>query len=207
MTDTAKLDAVMTRCPVIPVLVVNDVAQARPLAEALVAGGLSTLEVTLRTPCALEVIEEMSKVDGAFVGAGTVLNPKDLERSVKAGSRFIVSPGLTAPLTDAARDHDVPFLPGVANAGDIMRGLDLGLTRFKFFPAVTNGGMPALKSLASVFGNVRFCPTGGITEASAPEWLSLPSVSCVGGSWITAGEFDAKTVTQRATAAALLRQS
>ncbi|MFT8768521.1 MAG: bifunctional 4-hydroxy-2-oxoglutarate aldolase/2-dehydro-3-deoxy-phosphogluconate aldolase [Gluconobacter cerinus] len=207
MTDTAKLDAVMTRCPVIPVLVVNDVAQARPLAEALVAGGLTTLEVTLRTPCALEVIEEMSKVEGAFVGAGTVLNPTDLERAVKAGSRFIVSPGLTASLADAARDHDMPFLPGVANAGDIMRGLDLGLTRFKFFPAVTNGGIPALKSLASVFGNVRFCPTGGITEGSAPDWLALPSVSCVGGSWITAGEFDAKTVTQRATAAALLRQS
>ncbi|MFT8802926.1 MAG: 2-dehydro-3-deoxyphosphogluconate aldolase, partial [Gluconobacter cerinus] len=135
------------------------------------------------------------------------LNPTDLERAVKAGSRFIESPGLTAPLADAARAHDMPFLPGVANAGDIMRGLDLGLTRFKFFPAVTNGGIPALKSLASVFGNVRFCPTGGITEGSAPDWLALPSVSCVGGSWITAGEFDAKTVTQRATAAALLRQS
>ena len=201
------IETIMRTSPVIPVLVVNDIAQARPLAEALVAGGLTTLEVTLRTPCALEVIEEMSKVDGAFVGAGTVLNPTDLERAVKAGSRFIVSPGLTAPLADAARDHDMPFLPGVANAGDIMRGLDLGLTRFKFFPAVTNGGIPALKSLASVFGNVRFCPTGGITEGSAPDWLALPSVSCVGGSWITAGEFDAKTVTQRATAAALLRQS
>ena len=206
MIDTAKLDAVMSRCPVMPVLVVNDVAQARPMAEALVAGGLSTLEVTLRTPCALEVIEEMSKVPGALVGAGTVLNPSDMDRAVKAGARFIVSPGLTEALVKASIAHDVPFLPGVANAGDIMRGLDLGLSRFKFFPAVTNGGIPALKSLASVFGsNVRFCPTGGITEESAPEWLALPTVSCVGGSWVTAGAFDADNIRQRATAAALLK--
>ena len=204
MIDTAKLDAVMNRCPVMPVLVVNDVAQARPMAEALVAGGLSTLEVTLRTPCALEVIEEMSKVPGALVGAGTVLNPSDMDRAVKAGARFIVSPGLTEALAKASVEHDVPFLPGVANAGDIMRGLDLGLSRFKFFPAVTNGGIPALKSLASVFGsNNRFCPTGGITEESAPDWLALPSVACVGGSWVTAGTFDADKVRQRATAAAL----
>ncbi|GBR55032.1 bifunctional 4-hydroxy-2-oxoglutarate aldolase/2-dehydro-3-deoxy-phosphogluconate aldolase [Gluconobacter sphaericus] len=204
MIDTAKLDAVMNRCPVMPVLVVNDVAQARPMAEALVAGGLSTLEVTLRTPCALEVIEEMSKVPGALVGAGTVLNPSDMDRAVKAGARFIVSPGLTEALAKASVEHDVPFLPGVANAGDIMRGLDLGLSRFKFFPAVTNGGIPALKSLASVFGsNIRFCPTGGITEESAPDWLALPSVACVGGSWVTAGTFDADKVRQRATAAAL----
>ena len=206
MIDTAKLDAVMSRCPVMPVLVVNDVALARPMAEALVAGGLSTLEVTLRTPCALEVIQEMSKVPGALVGAGTVLNPSDMDRAVKAGARFIVSPGLTEALAKASVEHDVPFLPGVANAGDIMRGLDLGLSRFKFFPAVTNGGIPALKSLASVFGsNVRFCPTGGITEESAPDWLALPSVACVGGSWVTAGTFDADKVRQRATAAALLK--
>ncbi|MBS1091540.1 bifunctional 4-hydroxy-2-oxoglutarate aldolase/2-dehydro-3-deoxy-phosphogluconate aldolase [Gluconobacter sp. Dm-74] len=206
MIDTAKLDAVISRCPVMPVLVVNDVAQARPMAEALVAGGLSTLEVTLRTPCALEVIEEMSKVPGALVGAGTVLNPSDMDRAVKAGARFIVSPGMTEALVKASVEHDVPFLPGVANAGDIMRGLDLGLSRFKFFPAVTNGGIPALKSLASVFGsNVRFCPTGGITEESAPDWLALPTVSCVGGSWVTAGAFDADKIRQRATAAALLK--
>ncbi|GBR47219.1 bifunctional 4-hydroxy-2-oxoglutarate aldolase/2-dehydro-3-deoxy-phosphogluconate aldolase [Gluconobacter roseus] len=206
MIDTAKLDAVMSRCPVMPVLVVNDVALARPMAEALVAGGLSTLEVTLRTPCALEVIQEMSKVPGALVGAGTVLNPSDMDRAVKAGARFIVSPGLTEALAKASVEHDVPFLPGVANAGDIMRGLDLGLSRFKFFPAVTNGGIPALKSLASVFGsNVRFCSTGGITEESAPDWLALPSVACVGGSWVTAGTFDADKVRQRATAAALLK--
>lgn len=206
MIDTAKLDAVMSRCPVMPVLVVNDVALARPMAEALVAGGLSTLEVTLRTPCALEVIEEMSKVPGALVGAGTVLNPSDMERAVNAGARFIVSPGLTEALAKASVEHDVPFLPGVANAGDIMRGLDLGLSRFKFFPAVTNGGIPALKSLASVFGrSVRFCPTGGITEESASDWLALSSVACVGGSWVTAGTFDADKVRQRATTAALLK--
>ncbi|GBR43254.1 MULTISPECIES: bifunctional 4-hydroxy-2-oxoglutarate aldolase/2-dehydro-3-deoxy-phosphogluconate aldolase [Neokomagataea] len=207
MSDTAKLDAVMTRSTVIPVLVVKDVAQARPLAEALVAGGLTTLEVTLRTPCALEVIAEMSKVEGALVGAGTVLNPKDLEASVKAGAEFIVSPGLTESLAKSAVEHDVPFLPGVANAGDIMRGLDLGLTRFKFFPAVTNGGLPAIKGLSSVFGAVRFCPTGGITEATAQEWLSLPSVSCVGGSWLTAGEFDAAEVTRRAKVASAFKAS
>lgn len=162
--------------------------------------------MTLRTPCALEVIAEMAKVPGALVGAGTVLNPNDMDRAVNAGAQFIVSPGLTEALVGRALELDVPFLPGVANAGDIMRGLDLGLTRFKFFPAVTNGGIPALKSLASVFGSaIRFCPTGGITEDTAPEWLALSSVACVGGSWVTAGAFDAEQVQQRAKAASALK--
>ncbi|QDH17349.1 bifunctional 4-hydroxy-2-oxoglutarate aldolase/2-dehydro-3-deoxy-phosphogluconate aldolase [Swingsia samuiensis] len=207
MSDTAKIDAVMTRSPVLPVIVVKDVAHARPLAEALVAGGLTTLEVTLRTPCALEAISEMSKVKGALVGAGTVLNPDDLKNAVQAGAQFIVSPGLTAPLADAAQKHDIPFLPGIANAGDIMRGLDMGLKRFKFFPAMNNGGIPALKSLSSVFGGIRFCPTGGITEDTAAEWLALPSVSCIGGSWITAGDFDPEKIKERAAAAARLKAS
>ncbi|AQS88697.1 2-dehydro-3-deoxyphosphogluconate aldolase [Neoasaia chiangmaiensis NBRC 101099] len=202
--DTTRVDAVMTRCPVIPVLVVNDAALARPMAEALVAGGLTTLEVTLRTPCALDVIREMSKVEGALVGAGTVLNADDLARSVEAGARFIVSPGLTEGVAQAAVRHDVPLLPGIANAGDIMRGLDLGLTRFKFFPATVNGGLPALKALAAVFGQVRFCPTGGITEETAPEWLAHPAVACVGGSWLTSGAFDAGAIERRATVAATL---
>ncbi|WP_261390466.1 bifunctional 4-hydroxy-2-oxoglutarate aldolase/2-dehydro-3-deoxy-phosphogluconate aldolase [Asaia lannensis] len=194
----------MTRCPVIPVLVIQDLSLARPIAQALVAGGLTTLEVTLRTDCAIEAIKEMSKVEGAHVGAGTVLNGDDLARAVDAGSQFIVSPGLTQEVATAAQRHDVPLLPGVANAGDIMRGLDLGLSRFKFFPAMANGGLPALKALAAVFGKVRFCPTGGIAEGNAAEWLAHPAVSCVGGSWLTAGNFDADAVESRARQAAAL---
>jgi 2-dehydro-3-deoxyphosphogluconate aldolase/(4S)-4-hydroxy-2-oxoglutarate aldolase len=203
MTEIAEL---MRTAPVIPVLVVDDVAHARPLAEALVAGGLPLLEVTLRTPAALEVIAEMAKVPGAIVGAGTVLNPADLAASIAAGAKFIVSPGLTEPLGRAAIAARVPFLPGVTNAGDIMRGLDMGLSRFKFFPAVPSGGLPVLSALAAVFGQVRFCPTGGISEATAPEWLAKPFIECVGGSWLAArGETDWAAITARAKAAASLR--
>ena len=203
MTEIADL---MRTAPVIPVLVVDDVAHARPLAEALVAGGLPLLEVTLRTPAALEVIAEMAKVPGAIVGAGTVLNPADLAASIEAGAKFIVSPGLTEPLGSAAIAARVPFLPGVTNAGDIMRGLDMGLTRFKFFPAVPSGGLPVLSALAAVFGQVRFCPTGGISAATAPEWLAKPFIECVGGSWLAArGETDWAAITARAKAAAALR--
>ncbi len=180
------IDALMRLSPVIPVLVIDDPAKAQPLARALVARGHPVLEVTLRTAAALEVIAEMAKVDGAIVGAGTVLNPRDLDASLKAGARFIVSPGLTEPLARAAIASGVPFLPGVANAGDIMRGLDLGLDRFKFFPAVAAGGIPALKALAAPFAQCRFCPTGGLTEATAPDWLALDTVLCVGGSWVAA---------------------
>jgi 2-dehydro-3-deoxyphosphogluconate aldolase/(4S)-4-hydroxy-2-oxoglutarate aldolase len=178
------VEAIMTLAPVIPVLVIDDVAHARPIAEALVAGGLRALEVTLRTPVALEAIREMAKVEGAVVGAGTVLNERDLEASLQAGARFIVSPGLTRPLSKAALASRIPFLPGVATASDIMRGLDIGLSRFKFFPAVAAGGIPALKALASPFPQCRFCPTGGITQATAPDWLALDAVLCVGGSWL-----------------------
>ena len=175
---------VMRLSPVIPVLVIHDVAHALPIAQALVAGGIRTLEVTLRTPAALEAIAEMRKVPGAVVGAGTVLNAKDLAASLKAGASFIVSPGLTAPLALAVAEAGVPFLPGVATAGDIMRGLDLGLSHFKFFPAEAAGGVQALKSLAAPFYQARFCPTGGITRDAAAGWLSLESVLCVGGSWL-----------------------
>lgn len=203
MTDIATL---MRAAPVIPVLVVDDAAHARPLAEALVAGGLPLLEVTLRTPAALEVIAEMARVPGAIVGAGTVLGPADLAAAMAAGAQFIVSPGLTEPLARAAIDARVPFLPGITNAGDIMRGLDLGLNRFKFFPAVASGGLPVLSALAAVFGQVKFCPTGGITEASAPDWLAKAFIECVGGSWLAArGETDWATITTRAAAAAKLR--
>lgn len=199
------IDDIMGLAPVIPVLVVDDVAHARPLAEALVAGGLPVLEVTLRTPAALDVIREMAGVPGAVVGAGTVLSPQDLALAKAAGARFIVSPGLTPTLGAAARTAGVPFLPGVATASDIIRALEQGFTRLKFFPATSNGGLPALKAMASVFGAVRFCPTGGITEATAPDWLAEPAVACVGGSWIAKrGESDWAAITARARAASAL---
>lgn len=178
------IDAIMRTAPVIPVLVIDDVAHARPIAEALVAGGLRVLEVTLRTDAALEAIQEMKGVPGAIVGAGTVCNEAQLRASLCAGAEFIVSPGLTERLGQAALESETPYLPGVAAAGDIMRGLDLGFMRFKFFPAEANGGLPALKAIAAPFAGVRFCPTGGITLASAPHWLDHPSVLCVGGSWV-----------------------
>jgi 2-dehydro-3-deoxyphosphogluconate aldolase / (4S)-4-hydroxy-2-oxoglutarate aldolase len=200
------IDTIMRTAPVIPVLVIDSVADAQPIAEALVRGGLTVLEVTLRTAAALEVIAEMARVPGAIVGAGTVLNPTDLDASIKAGAQFIVSPGLTEPLGKAAIASGVPFLPGTANAGDIMRGLDMGLDRFKFFPAMAAGGLPALKALAAVFGSVRFCPTGGITEATAPDWLAEPAVLCVGGSWIVPkGPLDLAAIEANARAASALR--
>lgn len=200
------IETIMRTSPVIPVLVIDDVAHAVPIAEAMVAGGLRVLEVTLRTPAALDVIRAMATVPGAIVGAGTVLNEADLRASIEAGSRFIVSPGLTEPLGKAAIASGVPFLPGIANAGDIMRGLDMGLRHFKFFPAVASGGVAALKALAAPFHQCRFCPTGGITAASAPEWLAMEPVLCVGGSWIVGkGAPDRAALTAMATAAALLR--
>jgi 2-dehydro-3-deoxyphosphogluconate aldolase/(4S)-4-hydroxy-2-oxoglutarate aldolase len=179
-----NIDQIMRTAPVIPVLVIEDAAYARPIAEALVRGGLPVLEVTLRTAAALDVIREMAQVEGAIVGAGTVLNEADLRASLDAGSRFIVSPGLTEPLGKAAVASRIPFLPGTANASDIMRGMDLGLNRFKFFPAEASGGLKALKALAAPFGDIRFCPTGGISQATAPDWLVEDAVLCVGGSWL-----------------------
>jgi 2-dehydro-3-deoxyphosphogluconate aldolase / (4S)-4-hydroxy-2-oxoglutarate aldolase len=202
MTNPA---AIMQLSPVVPVLVIEDAAHARPIAEALVAGGLFALEVTLRTAAALEVIAEMAKVPGAVVGVGTVLNEADLRASIDAGAQFIVSPGLTEPLGKAAIASGIPFLPGIANAGDIMRGLDMGLTHFKFFPAEASGGIKALKALAGPFGQCKFCPTGGITQASAPDWLAIEAVLCVGGSWIVPpGAPDVATITAAARLAAKL---
>ena len=202
MSDVA---AVMRLAPVIPVLVIDEAAHARPIAEALVAGGLPALEVTLRTPAALEVIAE--KVEGGIVGAGTVLNERDLDAAIGAGARFIVSPGLTENLTRAAIERAIPILPGVATAGDIMRGLDLGLSHFKFFPAETSGGIPALKALMAPFHQCCFCPTGGVTLKTAPDWLALTGVLCVGGSWLVPrGTPDPATITAGAReAAALMR--
>ncbi len=179
------IETIMRTSAVIPVLVIEDAATARPLAEALVKGGLRVLEVTMRTAAALDAIREMKQVPGAIVGAGTVVNTEQFDQVMEAGVEFIVSPGLTERLATPIIDSGVPFLPGIATSADIMRGLDLGLEHFKFFPAETSGGLKALKALAGPFYQCKFCPTGGITEASAPDWLAFGPVLCVGGSWVT----------------------
>lgn len=184
MTAVKPIELIMRTAPVIPVIVIEDVSHAIPMAQALVAGGLKVLEVTLRTPAGLEAIRAMRSVPGAIVGAGTVLNAADLDAALEAGAEFIVSPGLTPSLGKEAVASGIPFLPGTANASDIMLGLDLGLNHFKFFPAVTSGGIPALKALAGPFGGIKFCPTGGITPQTAPDWLAIEPVLCVGGSWL-----------------------
>ena len=205
---TANIDTIMRTAPVIPVIVIERIEDAVPMAEALVAGGLCVLEVTLRTPAALAAIRAMKSVSGAIVGAGTVLNPAMLAEAEAAGAAFIVSPGLTEPLGRAALASGIPFLPGTANAGDIMRGMDMGLSRFKFFPAMAAGGLPALKALAAPFGDARFCPTGGISLATAPEWLAHPAVLCIGGSWVVpTGPLDPARIELLARAAAALKGS
>jgi 2-dehydro-3-deoxyphosphogluconate aldolase/(4S)-4-hydroxy-2-oxoglutarate aldolase len=198
------IDQIMRTAPVIPVLVLDGDHDWAKLAETFVGAGLPVLEVTLRTPSALEAIRQMSSVPGAIAGAGTVLNEAQLAQAIDAGAQFIVSPGLTNPLALAARDTQVPFLSGVATAADIMRGLDLGLDRFKFFPAEASGGIAALKALGGPFGNVRFCPTGGIRADTARDWLALDNVLCVGGTWFfkPGDSFDA--VAERARTAAAL---
>ncbi|MEL6708014.1 MAG: bifunctional 4-hydroxy-2-oxoglutarate aldolase/2-dehydro-3-deoxy-phosphogluconate aldolase [Pseudomonadota bacterium] len=202
MSDIGSL---MRTAPVIPVLIIEELEHAKPMAEALVEGGLRVLEVTLRTPCALDAIAAMREVEGAIVGAGTVVNTHTLKLAMNAGSEFIVSPGLTETLGRAAIDVGVPFLPGVANAGDIMRGMDLGLSHFKFFPAEASGGIKALKAITGPFGEARFCPTGGVTQDSAPDWLALEPVLCVGGSWIVPkGQLDTNAITRNAKAASAL---
>lgn len=204
MTQIASF---MQMAPVIPVLTVTRVEDATPLAQALVAGGLPVLEVTLRTPVALDVIRAMAKVEGAVVGAGTVLNGADVDGAFAAGAQFIVSPGLSNRVIDQTRIVGVPLLAGVATASDIMRGLDAGLDHFKFFPAEQAGGVAMLKALGGPFGMCRFCPTGGVTLQSAPSYLSLPNVLCVGGTWVapadlvSAGAWDEIQVRARQAAA------
>ncbi|WP_041527724.1 bifunctional 4-hydroxy-2-oxoglutarate aldolase/2-dehydro-3-deoxy-phosphogluconate aldolase [Paracoccus aminophilus] len=170
--------------PVIPVLVVSDAARAEGLAQALVAGGLPVLEVTLRTPAALDVIREMAKVAGGYVGAGTVITPDDVKRAKDAGASFAVSPGATEKLIRACEEVELPLLPGAATASEAMLLLEAGYTMGKFFPAEAAGGVKALKSLGGPLPQLSFCPTGGITLESAPSYLALPNVVCVGGSWI-----------------------
>ena len=203
-----SIDKIMRMAPVIPVLVIDGSIDPVALAETLVEAGLPVIEVTLRTSSALAALKAMAGVPGAVVGAGTVLNQAMLGQAIDAGSRFIVSPGLTEPLGKAAIASGVPFLPGTANAGDIMRGLDMGLDRFKFFPAEAAGGLPALKALAGPFGKIKFCPTGGIREDSASQWLAHSSVLCVGGSWLVpAGDTDLAAIGERARRAARLATS
>ena len=202
----SSIGQIMRTAPVIPVLVIDDAHHARELAEALVAGGLRVLEVTLRTPAAIDAIRRMNLVPGAIVGGGTVINEAQLDEARNAGAEFIVSPGLTDTLGHAAIASGLPFLPGVATAGDLMRGLDLGLTHFKFFPAEAAGGIKALKALAAPFAQCRFCPTGGITAATAPDWLGLEPVLCVGGSWIVPRGADLAQVEALAREAAALGQ-
>jgi 2-dehydro-3-deoxyphosphogluconate aldolase/(4S)-4-hydroxy-2-oxoglutarate aldolase len=202
------IDEIMRAAPVIPVLVLEDELDWAALAEAFVSAGLPVLEVTLRTPVALDAIREMSQVEGAIVGAGTVLNRQQLDDAVEAGSRFIVSPGLTEPLAKSVAQSNVAYLPGIATAGDIMRGLDLGLDRFKFFPAEASGGIAALKALSAPFGQVRFCPTGGIRPDTVAQWLAVPSVLCVGGTWfVKPADHELASVAERARAAAALART
>jgi 2-dehydro-3-deoxyphosphogluconate aldolase/(4S)-4-hydroxy-2-oxoglutarate aldolase len=208
MSDERMLP-ILRASPVIPVLVVERAADAAPLARALVRGGLRVLEVTLRTPAALDAIREMAAVDGATVGAGTVLSAAQLDDATAAGARFVVSPGLTDSLAAAARERSVPLLPGAVTASEVMRALEAGFSCLKYFPAESSGGVGALRAFASVFPGVAFCPTGGVTASNAPTWLALPNVACVGGSWVAPGDAvrsgDWPRVEEIARAAAALR--
>ena len=199
--------ALMRAGPVIPVIVVDDAGRARPLAEALVAGGVRVLEVTLRTPQALDAIRAMADVEGAIVGVGTALDGDDLARARDAGATFAVSPGYTEALGARARELDLALLPGVANSADVMRARDGGYEALKFFPAGPAGGPAMLKALGGPFVDAVFCPTGGVSAANAHEYLALANVLCVGGSWlaprdrVAAGDWDGIAALAREAAA------
>lgn len=185
MTETLTAQDVLTLTPVLPVVTIEDAARAEPLARALLAGGIRTIEVTLRTPAALDAIRAIARaVPEMIVGAGTVLTADDLDAAIAAGARYALSPGGTPKLMKAARKRSIPFIPGVATSSEIQRGLELGYTHFKFFPAEQLGGVAVLKSLAGPLPQARFCPTGSITAEKAPSYLALANVLCVGGSWI-----------------------
>ncbi len=188
MQDTAALLSVLRSAPVVPVLIVDDVAHAVPLARALVAGGLPALEVTMRTPVALDVIRAMASVEGALVGAGTVLDPAMADAAKESGATYMVSPGATPTLLAHALDIGVPMLPGVATASEAMMAREAGYRIMKFFPAGPAGGPAYLKALASPLADVLFCPTGGVSLDNARSYLSLPNVVCVGGSWVAPAE-------------------
>ena len=187
VNPTSMLTAlqVMQDAPVIPVIVLNDVAHAVPMARALLAGGIRMLEITLRTPQALACMEAIAnEVEGAVVGAGTVRSPQDAAAAVKAGARFAVSPGYTPAVGQACKDLGLPLLPGVATGSEIMMAQEDGYTELKFFPAMQAGGPAMLKAWSGPFFDVKFCPTGGVTPGNALDFLSLPNVACVGGSWL-----------------------
>ena len=182
MNEEAR--AVCMVAPVVPVIVIKKLEYARPLAEALVAGGLPSLEVTLRTDCALDAIAEMAKVPGGQVGAGTLRTPADVAAAKAAGATFGVSPGATDTLVDACIEQGMPLLPGVASVSEVMSLAEKGFETLKFFPAEANGGVKALGAIASVFSNIKFCPTGGVNPKNAQDYLALSNVLCVGGSWV-----------------------
>ncbi|MEU4615292.1 bifunctional 4-hydroxy-2-oxoglutarate aldolase/2-dehydro-3-deoxy-phosphogluconate aldolase [Streptomyces umbrinus] len=185
LPSSSLSSSVLELAPVVPVVVVDDVADAVPLARALAAGGLPAIEVTLRTPVALDAIRAIADgVPEAVVGAGTVISPEQVAQSVAAGARFLVSPGWTDVLLDAMKASGVPFLPGVSTTSEVVALLERGVSDMKFFPAQAAGGTAYLKSLAGPLPQARFCPTGGICPAVAPEYLALPNVLCVGGSWM-----------------------
>ncbi|HEY3014350.1 MAG TPA: bifunctional 4-hydroxy-2-oxoglutarate aldolase/2-dehydro-3-deoxy-phosphogluconate aldolase [Nocardioides sp.] len=195
--------------PVVPVVVLDSVADAVPVARALVAGGLPVIELTLRTPVALDAIRAIAdEVPEILVGAGTIVAPGQAKEALDAGAQFLVSPGTTPSLLAAMGDTGLPFLPGVATVSEVLSALEAGVSALKFFPAEASGGAAFLKSIASPVPAARFCPTGGITAATAPSYLSLPNVGCVGGSWLTPGDAvaagDWDRVTSLAKAAAAL---
>ena len=178
-------DTLFAQGPVVPVIVVKDLADAVPMAKALLAGGIKVLEVTLRTPVALDAIRLLAQeVPDAIVGAGTVTTPEQLQQCIDAGAKFALSPGLTRELLQAGKDAPIPLIPGIASISELMEGTGLGYSHFKFFPAEAAGGVKTLKSIHGPFADIRFCPTGGINEKNFLEYLALPNVKCVGGSWI-----------------------
>ncbi|MEV1046776.1 bifunctional 4-hydroxy-2-oxoglutarate aldolase/2-dehydro-3-deoxy-phosphogluconate aldolase [Streptomyces sp. NPDC049916] len=207
--NSSASPSVLDLAPVVPVVVLHDAADAVPLARALVAGGLPAIEVTLRTPAALESIRAMAaEVPGAVVGAGTVISPRHVRETVDAGARFLVSPGWTDALLDAMKASGVPFLPGVSTTSEVVALLERGVSEMKFFPAEAAGGTAYLKALSAPLPQARFCPTGGISLTSAPSYLALPNVGCVGGSWMVpadaVAEKDWDRVTRLAAEAAAL---
>ncbi|MDD2761404.1 MAG: bifunctional 4-hydroxy-2-oxoglutarate aldolase/2-dehydro-3-deoxy-phosphogluconate aldolase [Methylomonas sp.] len=208
---SVTIKEVMTTSPVMPVMVINHVEHAVPLANALVAGGLKVLEITLRTPVALECIRRIkAEVPNAIVGAGTIINTQTLDQALAAGAEFIVSPGITPSLLEASLSCGVPVLPGVVTPSEVMRLFEKGITAMKFFPAEAAGGIPMLKSIGGPLPQVTFCPTGGVNPKNAPEYLALSNVACVGGSWMAPADLvDAENwaeIARRAAEAAILKK-
>jgi 2-dehydro-3-deoxyphosphogluconate aldolase / (4S)-4-hydroxy-2-oxoglutarate aldolase len=211
MTPTAAIETILRLSPVMPVVTIDDATLAADLARALVSGGIRVIEVTLRTDAALRAIENIArKVPEISVGAGTVLDPKDLQSAVQAGAAFAISPGATPELLAAGRQSRIPYLPAIATASELMFGLAAGYRFFKYFPATVAGGVAGLKAFNGPFSQARFCPTGGVTPSTANSYLELPNVLCVGGSWLTPLDLQAardwRQIEALARAAAALRR-